>query len=180
MADPIADPVVRYDPTYNLHGYNNASDRIKVELPARSSSSAGGVVSVLTASGTDSIPVYLNGVPVNIYDTDPALNRIIEKSWGALTGPSSTEPLLSLSASKHTFQYTVSELNSSVLVAASGSLDASGWFNLMESSGYLVPHTKNGTYRITHDGVVKYVLFSLMGETGGTDARVTVKYLGGY
>jgi hypothetical protein len=72
--DGLTDSLPRYDPLSQELGYNNTTDRWKIELPARSSLSASGVVSVVSASGTDSIPVYLtSSIPVAVaidIDTD--------------------------------------------------------------------------------------------------------------
>jgi len=135
-------------------------------------------VRIYSASGTTSIPVYIADEPVDVHETSPAILSVIEKTWSQLTGPSSTPSQYTI-ASKHTFQYTIASIDTSVDVAASGSLDNTNWFNL-DSSGVLTARTVDGTYGMTFDGMTKYVLFSFMEEVGGANATIDVKYLGGH
>lgn len=63
-----SDSLVRSDSRSQELAYNNVTDRMKVELPGRGSdAAASGVVYVVSASGTDSIPVYLTSpIPVSV------------------------------------------------------------------------------------------------------------------
>ena len=66
MADS-SDSLVRNDPKSQELAYNNTTDRMKVELPQAGSPGASGVVLVVSASGTPSIPVYLTSpIPVAV------------------------------------------------------------------------------------------------------------------
>ena len=67
MADS-SDSLVRSDLKSQELAYNNITDRMKVELPGRGTdAAASGVVYVVSASGTDSIPVYLTSpIPVAV------------------------------------------------------------------------------------------------------------------
>jgi hypothetical protein len=63
----LTDPLPRWDPKSQELAYNNYTDRMKVELPQFGDVAASGVVSVVSASGTASIPVYLtSGIPVAV------------------------------------------------------------------------------------------------------------------
>ena len=148
--DGLTDIKPIYDPNSRQLAYNNRTDRVRVELPASADVAASGCVDFPT----------------------------VEHNMGTLDTPGVTATFLSQSSSKHAIQYTIEDINTSVEVTASGSLDASGWYN-PNPSGTTTVRTENGTYVMTFDGMAKYILFSFLSETGGTDARITAKYLGG-
>lgn len=135
-------------------------------------------VRIYSASGTTSIPVYVADEPLDVLETNPAVLRTTEYTWAQLTAPGNTPSLYVISNSKHTFQYKVANINTSLKVAASGSLDNTDWFNL-DANDALTQHTSNGTFGMVFDGKIKYTLFSLIEEVGGTDVTVDAKYLGG-
>ena len=136
--------------TAQLIAYNNTLDRMRMELPPAGDAGASGCVDFPTE----------------------------EHSWPALSAPGTTDAYRSQSLSKHTIQYTIGDINTDVVVCASGSLDASGWFNPC-ASGTLTRRTENGTYALMFDCMMKWVKFSFESESGGTTAMITPKYFGG-
>ena len=137
----LTDYLPKKDLTAWTLAYNNTLDRMRIELPPAGDPGASGVVDFPT----------------------------VEHTWDALDAPGSTSIFRSQSSSKHTIQYTVEDVNTDVIVVASGSLDASGWFN-PNPSGTLTRRTANGTYALRFDGMAKYVVFSFESESGGTTA----------
>lgn len=69
MADyeALKDPLPRWDPKSQELAYNNFTDRYRMELPAKGDPASSGCISIITPSGTDSIPVYLTSpIPVAV------------------------------------------------------------------------------------------------------------------
>jgi hypothetical protein len=65
--DGLTDPLPIYDPKARQLGYNNNTDRFRIELPPQGDISASGVVSIVSASGTHVIPTYLDSpIPVSV------------------------------------------------------------------------------------------------------------------
>ena len=153
IGDALTDPLLRQDYKSQELGYNNNTDRFKMELPEKGDLAASGCLTSLFPQ--------------------------TEHTWAQLTAPSSTSSLEVIDNSKHTFQYVVDSIDTNVKVTASGSLDNANWFNL-DANESLTTHTSNGTYGMTFDGMTKYVLFSFMEETGGTNATIDAKYLGSH
>ena len=85
MGDALTDPIIQ-DNTRNVSmGYNNNTDRMKIELPEFGDPSASGCVAIITPSGTYAIPVYLSSPSMPTYLTnaiqiasayDAAANRL--------------------------------------------------------------------------------------------------------
>ena len=146
----LQDYLPKRDRTADTWAYNNTLDRIRMELPP---------VGDAGASGCTYFPTF-------------------ENTWDALDAPGSTSSFRTQNSSKHTIQYTIEDINTDVVVCASGSLNASGWFSA-SASGTRDRRTQNGTYAIHFDGMAKYMVFAFWSESGGTSARITPMYLGG-
>ncbi len=109
--------------------------------------------------------------------TIPILNGTTTETWPQLTAPGSTDAKACLGYSKHTIQYTVATIDTSVTVRVEGSLDNTSWFNL--SSGDTdTTDDANGTYGIIFEGALAYIRFGFVSEVGGTAATIDAKYLG--
>lgn len=122
------------------------------------------------AGGTMRVAVA-SGVTVDYWAT--------EHSWATLSAPGNTEPVFAMPHSKHTIQYTVASIDTSVTVGAYGSLDGTSWFNL-DANDTDTTQTLDGTYGMIFDGMTKYIVFSFVSEAGGTSATISAKYLGGH
>jgi hypothetical protein len=174
----LTDSLPRHDPKSQELAYNNTTDRFRMELPPFGDMAASGCVAITTPGGSANIPVYLSSHLNYSTDSVTPVSAITETSWTTLTDPGSTASVLSSANSKHTFQYSIASINTSVVVGVSGSLDNSSWFNL-DANETNTTHTSNGTYGMTFDGMTKYVRFSFLEENGGTSATIAARYLGG-
>lgn len=94
-----------------------------------------------------------------------------------LTAPGSTSPLNVPSSKSHCCQYTVSNINTNVIVRFEGSIDSIDYFNLDGDGDTTI--TANGTYafKMSNTPLAK-VRFTFVSETGGTDADIDVFYEG--
>lgn len=109
--------------------------------------------------------------------TVPTLNGTTTQTWAQLTAPGATAAKACLGYSKHTIQYTVASIDTSVTVRAEGSLDNTSWFNLSAGDADTTDGA-NGTYGMIFEGALAYIRFVLVSEDGGTAATIDAKYLG--
>lgn len=112
--------------------------------------------------------MYEDGTPVPSYTE--------KDDYTQLTAPGSTTGLEVIAYKDHTFQYTVATINTNVVSRIEGSLDNTNWYTLSAAD---ITVTGNGTYYISvQDRRTKYIRYTFVSETGGTDAKVNVKYFG--
>lgn len=109
---------------------------------------------------------FANNLP---YDT---------KSFVQLTEVGSTESYSCIDFLHHTLQYKVASIDTNVVIRAEGSLDGDNWFNL-DANEIDTTQTADGTYAFIFNGKIKYIRFTFVSESGGTDATIDIVYFGG-
>ena len=100
------------------------------------------------------------------------------ETFTQLTEASSTASYECVDFLYHTFQYTITLIDTNVVVRAEGSLDGTNWANL-DANDIDTTKTANGTYLFTFFGKINFIRFTFVSEAGGTAAKIDVKYLGG-
>jgi len=95
-----------------------------------------------------------------------------------MTAPDTTQPFNVERYRKHTWQYTIASINTSVDVRVEGSLDNNTWGNV-NAADATTQKTANGTYLMWSEIHVRWIRFVFVSEAGGTAATINVKYKGG-
>ena len=97
-----------------------------------------------------------------------------------LTAPNAVSDTFNISKNKdHTFIYTVTAIETNVVVRPQGSQDGTNWYHL-DDSQIDTTITANGTYmdhKSNFAGHLARILF--VSESGGTAVVVATKYTGG-
>lgn len=94
-----------------------------------------------------------------------------------LTAPGVTSSVKTKHSSNNTFQYTVANKDTNVIVRAEGSLDDTLFF-VMDSSD--TTKTADGTFALFYSNKqVSFMRFRFVSEAGGTAATIDVKHVGG-
>lgn len=96
------------------------------------------------------------------------------ETFTQLTAPGSTTGLRVSNNIYHTMQYKLANKNTNVVVKLQGSLDNTNWFDITSEA----TQTANGTYYLSFEGIIKYIRFTFVSESGGTAATLDVIYLG--
>ena len=94
-----------------------------------------------------------------------------------LTAPGATDALEVKSLKYHTLAYTITAINTNVVLRAEGSLDNTSWFNLDGGNNDVTVST-NLTDAFVFFGNLSYIRGQFVSETGGTAAKVDFKYSG--
>lgn len=94
-----------------------------------------------------------------------------------LTAPGATDALEVKSLKYHTLAYTISAINTNVVLRAEGSLDGTNWFNL-DGGNNDVTVSSNMTDAFVYVGNLTYIRGQFVSETGGTAAKVNFVYSG--
>jgi len=112
--------------------------------------------------------MFEDGTPVPSY-TD-------KTDYTNLTAPGSTTGLSVLRYKDHVFQYTITNIDTNVVIRVEGSLDDTSWYTMLSDD---VTKLANGTYDVVvNDRRTKYIRFTFVSETGGTAAVIAIKYFG--
>jgi flavin-binding protein dodecin len=107
-----------------------------------------------------------------------AVDYLYTKTFDALTTPNVTSASIVVGAINHSYQIKVTGVSTNVIVRVEGSMDNLTWFN-MDDDELDTTYTADGTYNLHKDNFkTYYTRFRFVSETGGTNASITVKYLG--
>lgn len=94
-------------------------------------------------------------------------------SLGALTAPGTTAAQLTTGANL-TFQVTVANIGTNVVIRLEGSLDGVGYFALQDATRADTTITANGVYGFTVYAPVQFVRLRLVSISGGTPSVTTL------
>jgi len=94
-----------------------------------------------------------------------------------LTAPGNTDPLEVKSLKYHTLAYTITAIDTNVVLRAEGSIDGTNWFNL-DGNDTDVTVSSNQTNAFVFFGNLSYIRGVFVSETGGTAAKVDFRYSG--
>lgn len=98
-------------------------------------------------------------------------------SFTQLTAPGTTDALEVKSLKYHTLAYTVTSINTNVVLRAEGSLDGTNWFNL-DGNDTDVTVSSNTSNAFVFFGNLSNIRGNFVSETGGTAAKVDFVYSG--
>ena len=110
----------------------------------------------------------------------PSFANTVEyiNKWDQMVTPSSTTAINVGGCIHHKFSYTVAAISTNVVVKAEGSDDNSLWFNIDDNDA-TVTKSANGTFDMHKANYpVKYIRFTFVSESGGTNATLDVDYMG--
>lgn len=101
-------------------------------------------------------------------------------SMTQLTAPGDTDTVKVMGVKSFVWQYKIASINTSVTVAAYGSLDGTNWFNL-DANDATTTKTSNGVYAMSYNGngEIAYTKFTFISEAGGTSATIDVVFMAG-
>ena len=132
--------------------------------------SGGITITSLDLDAYDPLTLALRTLPVG-----EALDPGLEVAPTALSAAGSTAALNVQGRVKLNWQYTVSSLDTTVVVRAEGSHDGTNWYNL-DADRNNTTESSDGTYCLyCADAACKYTRFTFVSETGGTAVVVTPK-----
>ena len=94
-----------------------------------------------------------------------------------LTAPGATDALNVKTLLYHTLAFTITSINTNVVLRAEGSLDGTNWFNL-DALNADTTVTGNITDAFIFVGNLAYIRGNFISESGGTAALVNYKYSG--
>jgi hypothetical protein len=94
-----------------------------------------------------------------------------------LTAPGATGDLEVKSLKYHSLAYTITAIDTSVVLRAEGSLDGTNWFNLSADDSDTT-ELSNKTNAFIFVGNLSYIRGRFVSETGGTAAKVDFRYSG--
>lgn len=110
------------------------------------------------------------------------------KTFDQLTAPGSTDHINIPGARFHTFQVTLANKDTNVVISVDGSLDGTNFFTMpvkdftatgISYTNEVATITADGVYLIyVEDVVVEDIRATFVSEAGGTAATVDIKYLG--
>lgn len=94
-----------------------------------------------------------------------------------LTAPGATAELEVKSLKYHTLAYTITAIDTNVVLRAEGSLDGTNWFNL-DGNNTDITVSSNTSNAFVFFGNISYIRGQFVSETGGTAAKVNFRYSG--
>jgi len=104
----------------------------------------------------------------------------IKKTWDTLTAPGSTIGFGCKGFMNHSFQVTIANIDTTVVVRAKGSIDEGASYQNLQVSNLNTTYTANGTFGMKLSGVpLDFVQFEFVSETGGTAVTLAPTYKGG-
>ena len=102
---------------------------------------------------------------------------IMGYKFAQLTAPGNSEAIDVKGFLSHSWQYTISNINTNAVVRVEGSIDGTNYYNLDQDGD--TTKTANGTYGFKlSDTPLFKVRFVFVSESGGTDAVIDSYYEG--
>jgi len=98
-------------------------------------------------------------------------------TFDQLSAPGATDALEVKSLKYHTLAYTITAIDTNVVLRAEGSLDNTSWFNL-DGGNNDVTVSSNMTDAFVFTGNLSYIRGNFVSESGGTGGKVSFVYSG--